>query len=64
MIAFMNSASERIGKRDIAIASVLSVLGLLLMYGNIIDPPNEEDLGMVRWGGILPSSSRSRCSCW
>jgi hypothetical protein len=54
MIAFMNSASERIGKRDIAIASVLSVLGALLMYGNIIDPPNEEDLGMVRWGGILP----------
>ena len=32
MIAFMTSASERIGKRDIAIASVLSVLGLLLMY--------------------------------
>jgi hypothetical protein len=54
MIVFMTSASERIGKRDIAIASVLSVLGVLLMYGNIVDPANVEDLGMVRWGGILP----------
>ena len=54
MITFMTSASERIGKRDIAIASVLSVLGVLLMYGNIVDPASEEDLGMVRWGGILP----------
>ena len=54
MITFMTSASERIGKRDIAIASVLSVLGVLLMYLNIRDPANEEDLGVVRWGGILP----------
>ena len=54
MITFMTSASERIGKRDIAIAAVLSVLGLLLMYLNIRDPANEEDLGMVRCGGILP----------
>lgn len=54
MITFMTSASERIGKRDIAIASVLSVLGMLLMYLNVTDPANEEDLGMVRWGGILP----------
>lgn len=54
MITFMTTASERIGKRDIAIASVLSALGVLLMYANIVDPANEEDLGMVRWGGILP----------
>ena len=55
MIAFMTSASERIGKRDIAIASVISVLGLLLMYLNVADPANEEDLGMVQWDGILPT---------
>ena len=54
MIMFMTSASERIGKRDIAIATVLSLLGLLLMYLNVVDPPDEEDLGMVRWGGVLP----------
>jgi hypothetical protein len=54
MIEHMKSASARIGRRDIAIASVLSALGLLLMYFNISDPASEEDLGMVRFGGLLP----------
>jgi glucose-6-phosphate-specific signal transduction histidine kinase len=54
MIDTMTSARERIGKRDIAIASVLSVLGLALMYLNVRDPASEEELGMVRWGGLIP----------
>jgi hypothetical protein len=37
MIDPMTSAGERIGKRDIAIAVVLSLLGLLVMYGNVVD---------------------------
>jgi hypothetical protein len=54
MMDSMTSAGERIGKRDIAIAAVLSLLGLLLMYLNVSDPASEEELGMVRWGGLLP----------
>jgi len=54
MMNFMTSATSRVGKRDIAIAVVLSLLGLLLMYGNVADPANEEDLGAVRYYGILP----------
>jgi hypothetical protein len=54
MMASMKSATARIGKRDIAIASVLSVLGVLLMYLNVVEPAAEEELGAVRWGGILP----------
>jgi signal transduction histidine kinase len=38
MIANMTSARERIGKLDIAIAVVASLLGVLLMYGNVQDP--------------------------
>lgn len=37
MIDSMTSARERIGKLDVAIAVVFSVLGLLLMYGNVQD---------------------------
>ena len=33
----MGSAFERIGRRDVALAVVVSVLGLLLMYGNVQD---------------------------
>jgi hypothetical protein len=54
MMGSMTAATGRIGKRDIAIAGVLSVLGMLLMYGNITDPAEEEDLGMVRFFGLVP----------
>ena len=37
MIRFMTSADAPVGRRDIAIALVLSALGLLLMYGNVVD---------------------------
>ena len=37
MIDSMRSGRERIGKRDVAITVVLSALGLLLMYGNVVD---------------------------
>jgi len=50
----MRAATGRIGKRDIAIASVLSALGLGLMYLNVAEPASEEELGLVRYGGILP----------
>jgi hypothetical protein len=54
MMESMTSAWARIGKRDIAIAGVLSALGMLLMYANVSDPASEEDLGMVRFYGLLP----------
>lgn len=41
MIRSMTSAGASVGRRDIAIAAVLSVLGLLLMYGNVVDPEVE-----------------------
>lgn len=50
----MRAATGRIGKRDIAIASVLSALGLGLMYLNVAEPASEEELGLVRYGGVLP----------
>jgi signal transduction histidine kinase len=37
MIASMTTAREGIGKRDIAIAGAVSLLGLLLMYANVQD---------------------------
>jgi hypothetical protein len=37
MINDMTAAFERVGKRDIAIAVVVSLLGLLLMYENVTD---------------------------
>jgi hypothetical protein len=54
MMESMTSAWARIGKRDIAIAGILSVLGLLYMHLNVSDPASEEDLGMVRFYGLLP----------
>ena len=54
MMESMTAATGRIAKRDIAIASVLSVLGLGLMYINVAEPASEEELGLVRYGGILP----------
>jgi len=37
MIRSMTSAGASVGRRDIAIAVLLSALGLLLMYGNVVD---------------------------
>lgn len=37
MIRSMTSTGASVGRRDIAIAAVLSVLGLLLMYGAVVD---------------------------
>lgn len=37
MIRSMTSADAPVGRRDIAIAAVFSALGLLLMYGNVVD---------------------------
>lgn len=37
MIRSMTSAGASVGRRDIAIAAVISVLGLLLMYGAVVD---------------------------
>jgi signal transduction histidine kinase len=41
MIASVTPARERIGRADVAIAGALSLLGLLLMYGNVVDPEVE-----------------------
>jgi len=59
MIASMTSATERIGKRDIAIAAILSLLGLLLMYANfdrLTDgvPATEEEKSAIEVGNLLP----------
>lgn len=58
MIGSMTSAAgERIGKRDIAIATVVSALGVLLMYGNIVDPADPNNPDQSAWlhvGSLLP----------
>lgn len=57
MIASMTSAREAIGKRDIAIAVVVSALGVLLMYANIVDPADPNNPDQSAWlhvGNILP----------
>ena len=51
MIGLMTSALERFGRRDIAIATVFSVLGMLLMYGNVRDP---EEGAVIHVGNLLP----------
>jgi signal transduction histidine kinase len=38
MMRFMGSTGEPVGRFDVAAATVLSLLGLLLMYGNATDP--------------------------
>jgi signal transduction histidine kinase len=45
MIASMTSTRQRIGKFDVAIAVVFSLLGLLLMYGNVQD--NDVDASVL-----------------
>lgn len=60
MIDPMASAGERIGKRDVAIALVLSLLGLLLMYDNVfgeLAPENRtgpDQQAVVHVGNLLP----------
>ena len=51
MIGLMTSALQRFGRRDIAIATVFSVLGMVLMYGNVRDP---EDGAVIHVGNLLP----------
>ncbi len=56
----MTAARERIGKRDIVIAVVLSLLGLLLMYDNVyggLAPENRTDpdqQAVIGVGNLLP----------
>jgi len=56
MIDSMTASLARVGKRDIAIASVLTALGLLLMYGNVHDYDAEEfkKNTAIYYGGVLP----------
>ena len=61
MIDPMTTAPERIGRRDIAIAAVLSLLGLLLMYDNVYGvladeraDPTSDAHSVVIVGGLLP----------
>jgi hypothetical protein len=60
MIGSMTYVAGRIGKRDIAIATVLSLLGLLLMYANVADDAGnsyktDPDGGAaVHIGNLLP----------
>jgi hypothetical protein len=58
MIDSMTASLARIGKRDIAIASFLTALGLLLMYGNVHDYDAAEfkKNTAIYYGGILPYS--------
>ena len=58
MISPMTPSAERIAKRDIAIAFVLSALGVLLMYSNIVDPGdpsnNADEQSWIHVGNLLP----------
>jgi signal transduction histidine kinase len=58
MIASMTASLARVGKRDIAIASVLTALGLLLMVLNVsdhrADPARFKEETAIYYGGIVP----------
>lgn len=58
MIASMTASLARVGKRDIAIASVLTALGLLLMLLNVsdhrADPARFKEETAIYYGGIVP----------
>jgi hypothetical protein len=58
MMELMTSATRRIGKRDVVIAAVLSLLGLLLMYLNVhdhaADPAEFKKNTAIYFGGLLP----------
>jgi hypothetical protein len=56
MIDSMTASLSRVGKRDIAIAAVLTALGLLLMYGNVhdYDAAEYKKNTAIYYGGIVP----------
>jgi hypothetical protein len=58
MMDSMTASLQRVAKRDIAIASVLSVLGLALMYLNVHDqyakPGEAKTMTAIYFGGLLP----------
>lgn len=59
MIAAMALLRPRVARRDVVIATVLSILGVLLMYENvrrITDsiPPTAEEESFITYSGILP----------
>ena len=58
MIDSMKASLSGVGKRDIVIASILSVLGLLLMYMNVqeqnADPAEFKRQTAVYFGGLVP----------
>src|ERR687897_892676 len=58
MMDSITATLSRVAKRDIAIASVLSVLGLALMYGNVhdhsADPAEYKKNTAIYFGGLLP----------
>jgi signal transduction histidine kinase len=58
MIGSMTPAGQRIAKRDVAITAVLSLLGLLLMYGNVVDHDenmlNPDTRAVIHVGNLVP----------
>jgi hypothetical protein len=58
MMDSMRHSLRHVAKRDIAIASVLSVLGLALMYLNVhdhsADPAEAKENTAIYFGGLLP----------
>jgi len=58
MIASMTASLARVGKRDIAIASILTALGLLLMYMNVhehqTDAAEFKKNTAIYFGGLVP----------
>ena len=58
MIDSMTASLGRVGKRDIAIASVLTALGVLLMYMNVhehhTDPAQFKVNSAIYYGGVVP----------
>jgi len=58
MIASMTASPSRVGQRDIAIASVLTLLGVALMTMNVVDhhddPAQFKENTAVYFGGLIP----------
>src|SRR4051794_16719973 len=59
MIGSMTQAEQRIGRRDIVIAALVSGLGLYLMIENVVRltdgvPATAEEHGNVEFAGLLP----------
>jgi len=58
MIDSMTASLSRVGKRDIVIACALSLLGLLLMYGNVhdhqADAASFKKNTAIYFGGLVP----------